>query len=103
MIRRPPRSTLLPYTTLLPISRRQHLPGGSAGDGGPGSRGEVPDGRRTASSPAGRRCGLLLVRDRKSTRLNSRHANISYAVFCLNKTLQTQIVLSHTNTAVTPA
>src|SRR5947209_9069995 len=77
MIRRPPRSTLFPYTTLfrslvekirdpLPVvvgadlssfSNRQILPVGEAGK----------------------------VRDRKSTRLNSSHANISYAVFCLKK------------------
>src|SRR5256885_4680311 len=64
MIRRPPRSTLFPYTTLF----RSH---GSVGPGG------AP---RTAARPAPWRS-----RDRKSTRLNSSHLVISYAVFCLKK------------------
>src|SRR3712207_8627727 len=76
MIRRPPRSTLFPYTTLF-RSRR--------------------DPRRHGRPPL-RDAGALLLRvagdggrrarrgrDRKSTRLNSSHANISYAVFCLKK------------------
>src|SRR5256885_16390423 len=65
MIRRPPRSTLFPYTTLF-RSPSQRLPG-------------VPDGSRAAQ---------LIVADngdRKSTRLNSSHLVISYAVFCLKK------------------
>src|SRR5215203_4326887 len=65
MLRRPPRSTLFPYTTLFRSDRRQqHVCGFAA-------RGE--------DHPRGRRL------DRKSTRLNSSHANISYAVFCLKK------------------
>src|SRR5476651_2848489 len=68
MIRRPPRSTLFPYTTLF---RSRARPAGSRPDG---------DGGRLC---AGCR------QDRKSTRLNSSHANISYAVFCLKKTKQT--------------
>src|SRR5215217_9368662 len=68
MIRRPPRSTLFPYTTLF---RSRHRGGRSPG--GPASRGLRPQRQS-------RRC-----RDRKSTRLNSSHANISYAVFCLQK------------------
>src|SRR5215203_6821415 len=63
MIRRPPRSTLFPYTTLFR-------------SGGP-RRG------RSAARAEPRGCGL--ASDRKSTRLNSSHANISYAVFCLKK------------------
>src|SRR3712207_7466865 len=92
MIRRPPRSTLFPYTTLFrsgagpdrdvlgePRARpallpqrppaRRRLP-----------RRHVPDARR-----AGRVRGRGGRADRKSTRLNSSHANISYAVFCLKK------------------
>src|SRR3712207_7350176 len=87
MIRRPPRSTLFPYTTLFRSlqgckrlqglcraksrAERQHL----RGDGGlePGWTGPV---------------------DRKSTRLNSSHANISYAVFCLKKKKSNLILLS---------
>src|SRR5256886_11568751 len=66
MIRRPPRSTLFPYTTLFrsqPADRR----GGGLGAGERGDRRAVPHG------------------DRKSTRLNSSHSQISYAVFCLEK------------------
>src|SRR6266542_4954682 len=68
MIRRPPRSTLFPYTTLF-RSRRAH--------GSPGLR-----GRRRERRP---RAGAVPRRDRKSTRLNSSHGSISYAVFCLKK------------------
>src|SRR6266478_7331227 len=78
MIRRPPRSTLFPYTTLfrsVAPARR------SRGGGGPGPR------RSEAS-------------DRKSTRLNSSHSQISYAVFCLkkkknNRDMPTQLQQQH--------
>src|SRR3712207_8502877 len=92
MIRRPPRSTLFPYTTLfrslaaalacagtrrahplgahgrcaLRAPRVAHLPHGGSGGVGAGERDDA-------------------LQDRKSTRLNSSHANISYAVFCLKK------------------
>src|SRR5437588_5965772 len=69
MIRRPPRSTLFPYTTLF-RSRRRRRP--------------QRDRRGAASRPAVRGRGQL-HRDRKSTRLNSSHTVISYAVFCLKK------------------
>src|SRR5215510_16229541 len=72
MIRRPPRSTLFPYTTLF-RSRR--------GRPGPARR-RVGESRQPA--PRRRRGGGAL-RDRKSTRLNSSHVAISYAVFCLKK------------------
>src|SRR3712207_8362473 len=94
MIRRPPRSTLFPYTTLFR----------SYGDlwGGPGGfstkTSETYYGTGPFSEPetqnvreliAGRQVVTLLTNhtagDRKSTRLNSSHANISYAVFCLKK------------------
>src|SRR5438477_4924245 len=76
MIRRPPRSTLFPYTTLfrsLPgiPTRRRSEPGT---DGLPTVRGD-----RRGEFPVGRQP------DRKSTRLNSSHMSISYAVFCLKK------------------
>src|SRR2546426_6719612 len=72
MIRRPPRSTLFPYTTLF----RSLLPGvESPADPSP----PLPD-RSAPSGAARRRSG-----DRKSTRLNSSHLVISYAVFCLKK------------------
>src|SRR5438132_6960275 len=74
MIRRPPRSTLFPYTTLF----RSDDPRGAGHDHGP-SAGLLPsDGDR-------REVALQDARDRKSTRLNSSHTVISYAVFCLKK------------------
>src|SRR5438270_2011606 len=79
MLRRPPRSTLFPYTTLF----RSRCSGVSCG-GAPGGTGlpGAPGQRRGARGAAqGRRVG----RDRKSTRLNSSHSQISYAVFCLKK------------------
>src|SRR2546422_2198131 len=87
MIRRPPRSTLFPYTTLF-RSRAD-----AAHDGDPRwphidrhSRGE--SGRLREDEPAGAAHGESHVAcgaDRKSTRLNSSHGYISYAVFCLKK------------------
>src|SRR3712207_7369050 len=79
MIRRPPRSTLFPYTTLF---RSAHdLPDAAAGDA------VLHGGRHVlVVDRLPDLLGLpLLAGDRKSTRLNSSHANISYAVFCLNK------------------
>src|SRR3712207_7071847 len=86
MIRRPPRSTLFPYTTLF----RSYLEGRVGRAGGPGRAGRRRRGGAVALRPqqdALRRAGRALpcARDRKSTRLNSSHANISYAVFCLKK------------------
>src|SRR3712207_7942164 len=82
MIRRPPRSTLFPYTTLF-RSRHRGAPGPSARE--PGSGAHVGDDRPPPldCQPGGSDPGLRS--DRKSTRLNSSHANISYAVFCLKK------------------
>src|SRR3712207_8551949 len=78
MIRRPPRSTLFPYTTLF-RSRVGHAPEDDSRQGllDPGVVERLPDRRRRRR------------RDRKSTRLNSSHANISYAVFCLKKKNET--------------
>src|SRR2546427_8325046 len=88
MIRRPPRSTLFPYTTLF----RSHLHVELEGDGGPGVPLEIVDvgvGDRLQGFLSERRlpalANQLLERDRKSTRLNSSHSQISYAVFCLKK------------------
>src|SRR5438094_6274797 len=77
MIRRPPRSTLFPYTTLF---RSGHA-GRARAERTPAS------GVRQSCAPArGRlRPGARLAQDRKSTRLNSSHRTISYAVFCLKK------------------
>src|SRR3712207_7979806 len=83
MIRRPPRSTLFPYTTLFRSSASS---------------------MKSATRPACSRFWLkmpcspetfTLVQDRKSTRLNSSHANISYAVFCLKKNKTSQLVPCH--------
>src|SRR2546422_3448613 len=90
MIRRPPRSTLFPYTTLFRSSRvrlRPHAdPSGGAwrpaavragNQGADGVRGVGGNGSGVRPGPG--------ERDRKSTRLNSSHGYISYAVFCLKK------------------
>src|SRR2546430_12753357 len=95
MIRRPPRSTLFPYTTLFrspPVVGRPRASGGaSSGDLGTMAR---PDGR-TQVTYKGHPLYLYVKDkddgdaygqgDRKSTRLNSSHSQISYAVFCLKK------------------
>src|SRR5256885_7952869 len=91
MIRRPPRSTLFPYTTLFRSpSRRQ------ARDGGQGHPLQVVRGHRRLRP--GSRVREPRRRDRKSTRLNSSHLVISYAVFCLKKKkiiVHQSIVLSY--------
>src|SRR5258707_10383989 len=93
MIRRPPRSTLFPYTTLFRSRRLAGSPrtparggGGAAFDGVPLPRPGGPSGLDDSLGRTGlRRLGVRRPPDRKSTRLNSSHANISYAVFCLKK------------------
>src|SRR5258707_4487686 len=88
MIRRPPRSTLFPYTTLFRSMIENtvtRLPGISPPEG------QKPPGQNATSlfTPSAKSTGegrrFDQRRDRKSTRLNSSHANISYAVFCLKK------------------
>src|SRR5258707_9917728 len=85
MIRRPPRSTLFPYTTLF---RSQKARAGVFKGWAPPDRQVLLPRFREASSDRAvavlPRRGLKRL-DRKSTRLNSSHANISYAVFCLKK------------------
>src|SRR2546427_4419523 len=101
MIRRPPRSTLFPYTTLFrsgvpaehgpPQPERAHLPQGQLGPGA--LHGEQQHVRAPAAH----------ARDRKSTRLNSSHSQISYAVFCLKKKkdkLNTNQGIATSNTAI---
>src|SRR3712207_8632473 len=89
MIRRPPRSTLFPYTTLF----RSRHPARPAPAAGPrrGAR-DIPHGdqrsgggSRAVRARRARGAAQAVPPDRKSTRLNSSHANISYAVFCLKK------------------
>src|SRR3712207_7844242 len=101
MIRRPPRSTLFPYTTLFrsiaePPRFRRAVPGfwlafgviyiGLAGVALIHLRGDAVAGLRNV--------------DRKSTRLNSSHANISYAVFCLKKKKQQSSAVSRTTSVL---
>src|SRR3712207_7389358 len=90
MIRRPPRSTLFPYTTLFRSSPRASAlvarVGGRASTPVRGHAGAVRTARRDIEVAVGARgCLGGSGGDRKSTRLNSSHANISYAVFCLKK------------------
>src|SRR3712207_7388449 len=87
MIRRPPRSTLFPYTTLF----RSAALAGYEGEGHIKLAASV-EFMHTATllhddvvDESDMRRGRVAARDRKSTRLNSSHANISYAVFCLKK------------------
>src|SRR3712207_7675355 len=89
MIRRPPRSTLFPYTTLfrsMASGRDTHDRRRAVSD----SLERLQQGRRSTRGKAGHAEAKPPVLhaaplDRKSTRLNSSHANISYAVFCLKK------------------
>src|SRR2546427_4560822 len=81
MIRRPPRSTLFPYTTLFRSLLRGHPDDDQGEDVVQGV-----DGRVQGAAEDGERSGAEThERDRKSTRLNSSHSQISYAVFCLKK------------------
>src|SRR5205814_8683810 len=100
LLRRPARSTLFPYTTLF-RSRAADvlaLDGGTRRTGAGGVRGveravgrrgpraRSLHGHRAVRAPRPRRCRVVLaLPDRKSTRLNSSHLGISYAVFCLKK------------------
>src|SRR2546430_7558941 len=86
MIRRPPRSTLFPYTTLfrssdlrVPLKRAGFL---------------TRDAREKESKKYGLKKAVLLALDRKSTRLNSSHSQISYAVFCLKKKKTSSLQMS---------
>src|SRR3712207_8646388 len=84
MIRRPPRSTLFPYTTLFRSAEYDALPGiGHAC--GHNVIATTALGAGLAIARSGVEFGGTVLVDRKSTRLNSSHANISYAVFCLKK------------------
>src|SRR5256885_12733566 len=94
MIRRPPRSTLFPYTTLFRSTRWDDLLHARA------RRGQVAE-----DPPRQAACGQVwraMDLDRKSTRLNSSHLVISYAVFCLKKKKHQQVVQrSHSETVRT--
>src|SRR3712207_8996786 len=88
MIRRPPRSTLFPYTTLFRSSAVdvEAVYWDSVNRQVVGNAQQAPNAVRVAlHRTAARGNPVRLTLDRKSTRLNSSHANISYAVFCLKK------------------
>src|SRR5256886_12599066 len=96
MIRRPPRSTLFPYTTLFRSAgavaaqyRGHDRHGGWRVVTGSTPRGRRAEGRRLARRAHGREAAAH-PEDRKSTRLNSSHSQISYAVFCLKKKKQSK-------------
>src|SRR2546428_9428273 len=89
MIRRPPRSTLFPYTTLF-RSRPAAFPSGDSA--------RVHDLDRVAARDAEQPAGVVARADRKSTRLNSSHDQISYAVFCLKKKTSSRCTCSGSDT-----
>src|SRR5438445_7602408 len=102
MIRQPPRSTLFPYTTLF---RSRNGTGYNKAAVGRQLRHERPSAprlqhrrqRHLSTNSQSRRRGPKLSADRKSTRLNSSHANISYAVFCLKKKKKQQKNIQRTS------
>src|SRR5258708_21144137 len=87
MIRRPPRSTLFPYTTLFRSQRRPRIYASSSGKklSGRMRKSRIIGGIVAALFVGGAGAANKQRRDRKSTRLNSSHQIISYAVFCLKK------------------
>src|SRR5436190_10129195 len=91
MLRRPPRSTLFPYTTLF---RSEAAPVSAGGRPRVERAGEDFPRSAPCADEHGR-CGERSARDRKSTRLNSSHTVISYAVFCLKKKKKKQYQYSH--------
>src|SRR2546427_5649759 len=100
MIRRPPRSTLFPYTTLFRsvlAHALQQLDVRRVGGAQLAYRLPLQLARRVAEHA----CGLQ-AQDRKSTRLNSSHSQISYAVFCLKKKKKTEASTTAINSSLTP-
>src|SRR3712207_8620725 len=98
MIRRPPRSTLFPYTTLFRSEGIMEIRGGTIHRSKDFKRATPPSGYFFAGRQWDKRVlqdmGFYTGnQDRKSTRLNSSHANISYAVFCLKKKTITNTIL----------
>src|SRR2546430_2924834 len=95
MIRRPPRSTLFPYTTLFrspwPVTPRLDRAVPVQWAHTVGSQGTPPVGAAALPQVPG---VYRFREDRKSTRLNSSHSQISYAVFCLKKKIKLQVVSS---------
>src|SRR2546430_11373623 len=100
MIRRPPRSTLFPYTTLFRSDPRIR----AATAAHPNLKQRTNDTCGVApKAPACKSASTELRRDRKSTRLNSSHSQISYAVFCLKKKNKTKAIAYAARTHVVTA
>src|SRR3712207_8510633 len=97
MIRRPPRSTLFPYTTLFRSLDDQVLPRPAGVRAARPRRREDDRAVHARLLRAARQDVPRSRRDRKSTRLNSSHANISYAVFCLKKKNKISTLELHCN------
>src|SRR3712207_8981048 len=95
MIRRPPRSTLFPYTTLFRSDRGRRVPAACSLVAG---RARLLSLYRNSSETA----PVSQEIDRKSTRLNSSHANISYAVFCLKKKKKPHALDTNVNYRIRP-
>src|SRR3712207_7274384 len=87
MIRRPPRSTLFPYTTLFRSKQTNslHFLGSTTALWKNSEKNNMSSTFPYYALHISKKMANIAVRDRKSTRLNSSHANISYAVFCLKK------------------
>src|SRR3712207_8498762 len=97
MIRRPPRSTLFPYTTLFRSNGVERARGRAVAGHEDYLRGGLLFDEATKDCVAFGLVAVAQLQDRKSTRLNSSHANISYAVFCLKKKKQNnKIILMYT-------
>src|SRR5258705_8169369 len=99
MIRRPPRSTLFPYTTLFRSEGRVQLPAILVDAVAHGAL----EGRVGPAADAGFVVGRDVGGDRKSTRLNSSHLGISYAVFCLKKKKKARFLACLRGQALTSA
>src|SRR5688572_31622476 len=94
MIRRPPRSTLFPYTTL--FRSEDDIAGCQGDDPALGESGYlIANQLPTVSNEES--CNVVTPQDRKSTRLNSSHSQISYAVFCLKKKKKNKTHRSYQN------
>src|SRR3712207_8345811 len=100
MIRRPPRSTLFPYTTLFRSRAQRHQRGELELERRRRRGEQLEDAEAGGGAHEQPRAHPPARADRKSTRLNSSHANISYAVFCLKKKKNniTPLLISHLST-----
>src|SRR5262245_64300134 len=101
MLRRPPRSTLFPYTTLFRSEPCHSIADRAASE--PGDRLDLGELLEAGATPLAAKAALLVAaEDRKSTRLNSSHLGISYAVFCLKKKKNASTSTSFSDTNAAP-